>query len=115
MAKVSEWDHGRYANKVTTHWLRVAFDRIAAGEPEHKVLADYGYHYAGTEWDKTSMKGKNKIILNQDSMCEIVQEWIDREFLRSRGIEVTQVKYLGTSETFEVALFNEDEDKEEVS
>jgi hypothetical protein len=38
-----DWEHGRYPGKITQHWLRVAFGRIAAGEPEREVLFDYGY------------------------------------------------------------------------
>lgn len=38
-----DWERGRYPGKVTQHWLRVAFERIAAGEPEVEVLDDYGY------------------------------------------------------------------------
>jgi len=39
----SEWRRGRCPGKVTQHWLKSAFMRIAAGEPEVAVLADYGY------------------------------------------------------------------------
>ena len=37
------WKDGRYPGKITMHWLRVAFDRIAAGENEFDVMCDYGY------------------------------------------------------------------------
>lgn len=37
------WERGRWPGKITMHWLRAAFDRIAAGEPEAAVMADYGY------------------------------------------------------------------------
>jgi len=39
----NRWERGRYPGKITQHWLRAAFDRIAAGEPEVQVLDDYGY------------------------------------------------------------------------
>lgn len=39
------WKDGRYPGKITMHWLRVAFDRIAAGETEAEVMRDYGYEY----------------------------------------------------------------------
>ena len=61
------------------------------------------------------MKGRNEIILNQDSMCEVVQQWTDREFVRSGGIEVKNVKYNNTSGTFEIELFNEEEKEEETA
>lgn len=38
-----QWRHGRPPGKITLHWLRAAFDRVAAGEPEQEVMADYGY------------------------------------------------------------------------
>ena len=59
------------------------------------------------------MKGNNQIFLNQASMCEVVQEWVDREFLRSRGIEVKDVEYNGTDEVFEVSIFCKEEEEED--
>ena len=29
--------------KITPHWLSIAAERVAAGEPEDQVLADYGW------------------------------------------------------------------------
>lgn len=29
--------------KLGAHWLWIAIERIASGEPEEKVLAEYGY------------------------------------------------------------------------
>lgn len=42
--KENNWNRGRYPGKITMHWLRAAFDRVAAGEPEKEVMDDYGYH-----------------------------------------------------------------------
>ena len=38
----------RLHEKITVgeHWLWVALERIASGEPEKDVLADYGYMWA---------------------------------------------------------------------
>lgn len=45
------WQRLRKATgKVTSHWLEIAAERIAAGEPELEVMADYGYHnWRGTK------------------------------------------------------------------
>lgn len=34
-----------HRDKITTHWLIVAVERIANGEPERDVMKDYGYEY----------------------------------------------------------------------
>lgn len=39
----ANWEDGRYPGKITMHWMRAAFDRIAAGENEREVMLDYGY------------------------------------------------------------------------
>ena len=45
-----DWERGRYPGKITQHWLRAAFERIAAGEPEREVLLDYGYVAEAPAW-----------------------------------------------------------------
>ena len=32
-----------HANKIGAHWIWIALERIASGEPEIDVLLDYGY------------------------------------------------------------------------
>lgn len=39
--------HERTGKIVGEHWLWCALERIAAGEPEERVLADYMYIYGG--------------------------------------------------------------------
>lgn len=34
-----------HRDKVTAHWIVVAMERIANGEPERQVMYDYGYEY----------------------------------------------------------------------
>jgi hypothetical protein len=43
VCKELTWERGRWPGKITMHWLRAAFDRVVAGEPENDVMADYGY------------------------------------------------------------------------
>ncbi len=43
MVKELQWQRGRPPEKITMHWLRAAFDRVAAGEPEDEVMLDFGY------------------------------------------------------------------------
>lgn len=43
MVKELQWERGRPPGKITLHWMRAAFDRVAAGEPEQKVMRDFGY------------------------------------------------------------------------
>jgi hypothetical protein len=38
-----QWERGRPPGKITLHWIRTAFDRVAAGEPEDEVMRDFGY------------------------------------------------------------------------
>ena len=49
-----QWKHGGkrgvlkayialHEGKIGAHWLWCAVERIAAGEPEREVMADYGY------------------------------------------------------------------------
>jgi hypothetical protein len=38
-----QWERGRPLGKITPHWMRAAFDRMAAGEPEEDVMRDFGY------------------------------------------------------------------------
>lgn len=38
-----------HEGKITAHWLWVAVERVAAGEPVHEVMADYGYTYQPPE------------------------------------------------------------------
>ena len=51
------------------------------------------------------MKGNNRLILNQATMCEAVQAWITMNFM-DKTIHVTSVKAETSycSDTFEIAL-----------
>ena len=40
-----------HRNKLGMHWLYAAAGRIAAGENERAVLADYGYERAESDWE----------------------------------------------------------------
>ena len=42
--KKVDWQLGIYPGKLTKHWLREAFERIASGEKEGWVMWDYGYY-----------------------------------------------------------------------
>lgn len=43
LVKELHWERGRPPGKITMHWMRAAFDRVAAGEPEDEVMRDFGY------------------------------------------------------------------------
>ena len=56
--KDAEWQRGGrqdvlrtylllHQKKLGAHWMWIAIERIAAGEPEEKVFAEYGYKWHG--------------------------------------------------------------------
>lgn len=61
---------------MTKHWLSIAAERVAAGEPEEQVLADYGYCQA------MLMEPKDSIIpLNKDhNLCNERRAWVLRKY-----------------------------------
>lgn len=54
------------------------------------------------------MKGKNELVLNETTLCAIVQEWVDREMPRDQkvtGIR-SSLKGVSTEPSFVVTLEN---------
>jgi hypothetical protein len=56
--------------------------------------------------ERPMMTGKNELVLNEATMCEIVQHWLDSRMLASAGPRVTQVRAKGDPHPaqFEVTL-----------
>ena len=50
------------------------------------------------------MKGSNDVVVSQATMNQIVQEWVERNFVYALnyGLTVKSVKYSGTSGQFEI-------------
>ncbi len=53
----------RLHEKITVgeHWLWVALERIASGEPEKDVLADYGYMWARPIVHNGEVRGASRL------------------------------------------------------
>ena len=55
------------------------------------------------------MKGNNSFTLNESTMIEIVQQYLDREFVQDRAPKVTSVSFKNTNATFLVKVEERDE------
>ena len=55
------------------------------------------------------MIGSNDFLLSEATMNQIVQEWIDKNFVYALnyGLKVKSVKYSGTHGKFEVSVISE--------
>jgi hypothetical protein len=51
------------------------------------------------------MKGNNKLHLNEATLIDIVQQWVDRIMTEhSKVVSVKFVDYMGDDDTFEITL-----------
>lgn len=57
------------------------------------------------------MKGTNKLILNQDSMVEVVQCWLNSHMLSPPQVVYIHTSQINTDITFEIQLHSADHHK----
>lgn len=54
-----------HQKKLGAHWMWIAIERIAAGEPEEKVFAEYGY-----KWDD-KLRGAHGRDRSDPDLCDV--------------------------------------------
>ena len=57
------------------------------------------------------MTGNNHLSLNQATMVEVVQQWIDREFVKDHAPQVAAVNHDHQTGTFTVKLVDREQEK----